>query len=197
MTECYHMTKNIMLSCGTYTVAEREEVKDIEEVQDQEIEDSYSFLKNDDEFHGFQDSQCYEQMPKFVAHQQPKKRDIIMDDVSFTSVPSKKAKENTVVTNGSYQSEITDSDSQKLDSFDETQSYNNSLTSSSQSYNYSSSSQTTRADLKFHSYLQNKYSRNILRSNNGSATIDKFAFADMDKLEEVFEEVPQSKLLGY
>ena len=86
MTECYHMTKNIMLSCGTYTVAEREEVKDIEEVQDLEIEDSYSFLKNDDEFHGFQDSQSYEQMPKFVAHQQPKKRDIIMDDVSFTSV---------------------------------------------------------------------------------------------------------------
>ena len=109
-----------------------------------------------------------------------------MDDVSLTSVPSKKvSKESTVVTNGSYQSEITDSDSQKLDSFSENQSYNNS-----------SSSQTTRADLKFHSYLQNKYSRNILRSNNGSATIDKFAFADMDKLEEVFEEVPQSKLLG-
>ena len=194
MTECYHMTKNIMLSCGTYTVTEREEVKDIEEVQDLEIEDSYSFLKNDEEFHGFQDSQCYEQMPKFVAHQQPKKRDIIMDDVSLTSVPSKKAKENTVVTNGSQQSEITDSDSQKLDSFSESQSYNNSI--SSVSYKYSSSSQTTRADLKFHSYLQNKYSRNILRSNNGSATIDKFAFADMDKLEEVFEEVPQSKLLG-
>jgi hypothetical protein len=189
------MTKNIMVSCGTYKVTEREEVKDIEEVQDQEIEDSYSFLKNDEEFHGFQDSQCYEQMPKFVAHQQPKKRDIIMDDVSLTSVPSKKvSKESTVVTNGSYQSEITDSDSQKLDSFSENQSYNNSI--SSQSYNYSSSSQTTRADLKFHSYLQNKYSRNILRSNNGSATIDKFAFADMDKLEEVFEEVPQSKLLG-
>ena len=182
MNECYHMTKNIMVSCGTYKVTEREEVKDIEEVQDQEIEDSYSFLKNDEEFHGFQDSQCYEQMPKFVAYQQPKKRDIIMDDVSLTSVPSKKvSKESTVVTNGSYQSEITDSDSQKLDSFSENQSYNNS-----------SSSETTRADLKFHSYLQNKYSR----SNNGSATIDKFAFADMDKLEEVFEEVPQSKLLG-
>ena len=194
MTECYHMTKNIMVSCGTYTVTEREEVKDIEEVQDLEIEDSYSFLKNDEEFHGFQDSQSYEQMPKFVAHQQPKKRDIIMDDVSFTSVPSKKAKENTVVTNGSHQSDITDSDSQKLDSFSESQSNYNSI--SSVSYKYSSSSQTTRADLKFHSYLQNKYSRNILRSNNGSATIDKFAFADMDKLEEVFEEVPQSKLLG-
>ena len=194
MTECYHMTKNIMVSCGTYTVTEREEVKDIEEVQDLEIEDSYSFLKNDEEFHGFQDSLSYEQMPKFVAHQQPKKRDIIMDDVSLTSVPSKKAKENTVVTNGSQQSEITDSDSQKLDSFSESQSNYNSI--SSVSYKYSSSSQTTRADLKFHSYLQNKYSRNILRSNNGSATIDKFAFADMDKLEEVFEEVPQSKLLG-
>ena len=194
MTECYHMTKNIMLSCGTYTVTEREEVKDIEEVQDLEIEDSYSFLKNDEEFHGFQDSLSYEQMPKFVAHQQPKKRDIIMDDVSLTSVPSKKAKENTVVTNGSQQSEITDSDSHKLDSFSESQSNYNSI--SSVSYKYSSSSQTTRADLKFHSYLQNKYSRNILRSNNGSATIDKFAFADMDKLQEVFEEVPQSKLLG-
>ena len=101
-----------------------------------------------------------------------------------------------MVTNGSYKSDITDSDSHKLDSFSENQSYYNN-SSSSQSYNYSSSSQTTRADLMFHTYLQNKYSGNIVRSSNGQTTIEKFAFADMDKLEKVLEEVPQSRLLGY
>ena len=169
----------------------REEVQNADEIDPR----LYDFLNDEeDEIHIFNQNVSNKTLPKFVAHQQ-KKRDIIMDDAS--SVPSKKvSKESTVVTSGSYKSDITDSDFHKLDSFSENQSYYNN-SSSSQSYNYSSSSQTTRADLMFHTYLQNKYSGNIVRSSNGQTTIEKFAFADMDKLEKVLEEVPQSRLLGY
>ena len=191
----------------------REEVQNADEILDHE---SYSFLNNEDEIHVFNQKDSNKTLPKFVAHQQ-KKRDIIMDDAS--SVPSKKAKEITVVTNGSYKSDISDSDSQKLDSFSENQSYLYSSTSKSssrsdsqkldsfsenQSYLYnstsnsSSTSQTTRADVNLHSYLQKRYTGKIIRSSNGSSTgIEEFAYSDMEQLEKVLEEVPQSRLLGY
>ena len=108
------------------------------------------------------------------------------DDV-FSIPSNKKIKEAIVVSNGSYKSEISDVESQKIDSFS-----NKSKLSTTDSRLTSLSA--IPEDYALHAVLLLKYS---IQRSNGTPTIESFAFSDLDRVNQEFSKFPDSILLRF
>lgn len=191
MHECHAMTKNIMVSVGTYVEMDDDNPADFQVL---DTIDQYEFLTNEDERHFFNDDIVNiaplapnTKIPSFVQLQQ-KKRNLNLPNDDVFSIPSnKKIKEAIVVSNGSYKSEISDVESQKIDSF----SNKSKLSTTDSRLTYSSS---IPEDYALHAVLQKKYS---IQRLNGTPTIESFAFSDMDKVNQEVSKFPESILLRF
>ena len=198
MHECYAMTKNVMLTVGTYVEMDDDNPEDFQVL---DTIDKYQFLTNEEERHMFNDDIVHiaplaphTKIPSFVQHQQ-KKRNVYLPNDDVFSIPSnKKMKEAIVVSNGSYKSEISDvdSDSQKIDSFVDVPFDSRSKSSTTDSRLTSMSA--IPADYALHAVLQKKYS---IQRANGTPTIQSFAFSDMDRVNQEFSKFPDSILIRF